>query len=236
MSRARTFAAALVTASAAIVAAFVMPASSPHAHASPPAIAIPRAPAAHASPSQPVVSTEAFSTPLTVVVAPGDTLSSLAARYYGSAATWPALWWTNRGEVHNPNSVRTGQVLTLSPWHPKAEWLLHAAQQAAAPPPQEATLISSAQPIVSAGVTRVNASDYSGFQGCVISRESGGDPYAQNPVSTASGLYGFLDSTWTAITGLPGPARDYSVAEQNAAFEKEYQEDGTSPWAPYDGC
>jgi hypothetical protein len=76
----------------------------------------------------------------------------------------------------------------------------------------------------------------SSFQACVIARESGGNPEAQNPDSTASGLYGFLDTTWTSVTGLPGPARDYSVAQQNAAFEKLYAEAGTSPWAPSDGC
>ena len=72
--------------------------------------------------------------------------------------------------------------------------------------------------------------------GFVISHESSGNPDAQNPDSTASGLFGFLTSTWTAVTGLPGPARDYSVAAQEAAFNKLYAEDGTAPWAPYDGC
>ncbi len=76
----------------------------------------------------------------------------------------------------------------------------------------------------------------SGFEACVIRAESGGNQYAQNPTSTASGLFGFLDTTWTAVTGLPGPARDYSVGQQEAAFQKEYAEAGTSPWGPYDGC
>jgi hypothetical protein len=74
------------------------------------------------------------------------------------------------------------------------------------------------------------------FQACVISRESGGNPDAQNPASSASGLYGFLSTTWEDVTGLPGPARDYSEAQQTAAFWKLYAEAGTSPWGPSDGC
>lgn len=82
----------------------------------------------------------------------------------------------------------------------------------------------------------VSMAGLSSFEACVIQRESGGDPTAQNPVSTASGLFGFLDSTWTAVTGLPGPARDYSVATQERAFAREYAIAGTAPWARYDGC
>jgi hypothetical protein len=95
------------------------------------------------------------------------------------------------------------------------------------------------RPVTVAAVARPAEASYSGgggFQSCVISRESGGNPDAQNPVSTASGLYGFLDTTWTAVTGLPGPARDYSAAQQTAAFWKLYAEAGTSPWGPSDGC
>ena len=73
------------------------------------------------------------------------------------------------------------------------------------------------------------------FQQCVIERESHGDPTAQNPWSTASGLYGFLNSTWEATTGLPGPARAYSPAIQTAAFWRLYDRDGPSPWWS-DGC
>jgi hypothetical protein len=50
----------------------------------------------------------------------------------------------------------------------------------------------------------------SGFQACVIARESGGDPAAVNPVSGAGGLYGFLPSTWQSL-GYSGLPEDASV-------------------------
>lgn len=45
-----------------------------------------------------------------------------------------------------------------------------------------------------------------------------------------SGAYQFLDSTWTAVTGLPGIAADYSPAIQDNAALTLYREQGWSPW------
>ena len=70
----------------------------------------------------------------------------------------------------------------------------------------------------------------SSFQQCVAWRESG-----NNPTASSSGLYGILPSTWASL-GLSGTAGSASVAQQNAAFQRLYAQDGTSPWAPYDGC
>src|SRR5919108_385370 len=71
-----------------------------------------------------------------VTVRPGDTLSSISKREYGSAAHWPALWWTNRHRVHNPSSILVGQRLSLSEWHPVKPWITKAALAAIpAPPP-----------------------------------------------------------------------------------------------------
>jgi soluble lytic murein transglycosylase-like protein len=73
------------------------------------------------------------------------------------------------------------------------------------------------------------------FQACVIARESGGNAQAVNASSGAGGLYGFLPSTWQGLghSGLPENA---SVSEQNAAFQQEYAQSGTSAWSAYDGC
>jgi LysM repeat protein len=46
-------------------------------------------------------------------VRPGDTLSSIAQRFYGSAADWPRIWDANRSVVPNPNLIRTGMVVTI---------------------------------------------------------------------------------------------------------------------------
>ena len=69
----------------------------------------------------------------------------------------------------------------------------------------------------------------SSFQQCVAWRESSNTP------TDPDGLYGILPSTWASL-GYSGTAGEASVAVQNQAFQKLYAQDGTSPWAQYDGC
>jgi hypothetical protein len=186
------------------------------------AAAVHAPPAAAAPPGRMAVTAPARqqAVPGRVDVRAGDTLSGIARRYCGSLYDWPGIYAANRELIGgNPNAIVPGQVLVL-----------HCAR---GPVPRAVPPRGQQQAVVTAHVV---TSAMSGFQECVITRESGGNRYAQNPSSTASGLYGFLNTTWTAVTGLPGPARAYSVAEQDAAFEKLYAEAGTSPWAPYDGC
>ncbi|HUY47435.1 MAG TPA: transglycosylase family protein [Streptosporangiaceae bacterium] len=186
------------------------------------------------------------------VVQPGDTLSSVSQHEYGTAADWPALWQANRRQVPDPSMIRPGQRL-LVPSHPQVSVRLIRAAQAAIPaPPPAAAPAPAPRPATTATVTSdapatataasapaQAAASYGGtpgsFQSCVIQAESSGNPSAVNPASGAGGLYGFLPSTWQAL-GFPGLPENASVAEQNAAFAKQYAQSGTSAWAPYDGC
>ena len=179
----------------------------------------------------------AHQVPAHYTVKAGDTLSSIARHQYGSAATWPALWWVNKHKVHNPQMIRVGQRLTLSSWHPRKAWLNRAAL-AAIPAPAPAPAVSA--PAAPAAVTQpASTATYGGasgsYQACVIAAESGGNASAVNPVSGAGGLYQFLPSTWAAL-GHSGLPQNASVAEQNQAFQQEYAQSGTSAWSPYDGC
>jgi LysM repeat protein len=171
----------------------------------------------------------------------GDTLSLISARLYGSSRYWTTIYWANKGSIKYANVIYTGQTLVI----PAVPHVLAAPSvMSPAPPPQPqqpVTVAATTEQTNNASVTHSGGQSQtysagSSFQQCVIRAESGGDPTAQNPDSTASGLYGFLDTTWTAVTGLPGPARAYSVAQQNAAFQTLYSEAGSSPWGPYDGC
>jgi len=67
-----------------------------------------------------------------------------------------------------------------------------------------------------------------------MQRESGGSLTAQNPVSTASGKWQFLDSTWRSVTGLPGSASDYSEAQQDAAAAQLW--DGGAGCSNWSAC
>lgn len=184
----------------------------------------------------------------------GDTLSSISARFYGHASRWPALWWTNRRWVHNPNALLVGTNLHLVRWHPHKGWILTRALRhiPKPPPPRPAPQSAPADPPASspaspaspapagaadppASPAPASAGAPGSFQACVIAAESGGNPRAVNPSSGAGGLYQFLPSTWAALghSGLPENA---SVAEQNQAFQQEYDQSGTSAWGPYDGC
>ncbi len=46
-------------------------------------------------------------------VAPGDTLSAIAVRYYGNASLWRRIYEDNREVITNPNRVRAGMQIKL---------------------------------------------------------------------------------------------------------------------------
>ena len=170
-------------------------------------------------------------------VAPGDTLSSIAAGQLGTADGWPALWWANRAQVPDPSLLLPGTVLTLTGLPAGSPQLLAQALEAVPPPspPPAPAPGPVAGPVAAPSVSPVVATaSGGGFQQCVISAESGGDPSAVNPASGAGGLYGFLPSTWESL-GYSGLPEDAPVATQNAAFAAEYAQAGTAPWAG-DGC
>jgi resuscitation-promoting factor RpfC len=168
----------------------------------------------------------------------GDTLSSISQHEYGTTADWPALWWINRGTVRDPDLIQVGQRLQVPGKTAVTAAMLHAAL-AARPAAAPVSVSAPAAPSAGTESSAPAAASYSGapgsFQSCVIQAESGGNASAVNPSSGAGGLYQFLPSTWQAL-GFSGQPQDASVAEQNAAFAKEYAESGTSAWSAYDGC
>ena len=177
----------------------------------------------------------------------GETLGKIARRVLGSARLWPVLWWDNRYKITNPDMIRAGQHIRYGHWHRLRPWLLHRALAAIPkppPPPVHTTAVvhhhhARYHAPAAAPAQPAHYSGGSGFQACVIARESGGNPSAVNPSSGAGGLYQFLPSTWASLgyaSSYPGGAQTAPVSVQNAAFWKLYGEAGTSPWAPYDGC
>lgn len=153
----------------------------------------------------------------------GQTLSTVAAQAYGAADTWPALWWVNKTAVRDPNSLRVGQVLKLSRWHPVAGWLYRAALKSMArrgPPAraQTASMVTVAASLPSTGsfpshgvysysMMRAiwmwaGGPSWAADSAAIIATcESGGRTWAYNP-SGASGLWQILGapSGWTGST------------------------------------
>ena len=46
-------------------------------------------------------------------VQPGDTLASIAQRFYGNTADWPRLYQANRSVIQNPGVIYPGEVLIV---------------------------------------------------------------------------------------------------------------------------
>lgn len=99
-------------------------------------------------------------------------------------------------------------------------------------PPEPPTTVSVSIPApspVAASVGDSGGSDATSVDtpdwACIRQHESGGS-YAEH----GGGAYQFENGTFTAITGLAGPAEDYPPAVQDAAALRLYAERGWEPW------
>jgi LysM repeat protein len=174
--------------------------------------------------------------PASYRVASGDTLSTIAQRFYHSPKYWPALYWANHSRIRYANNLQVGEVLTV----PVKPAKIPAAPTTLAPAPSATASASGGATSNSAGSsstasTTVSTAGYSAFQACVIARESGGNAQVMNS-SGHYGLYQFSASTWAAYGGNPADFGHASVAEQNQVFANAMAAGGQSNWAPYDGC
>jgi len=174
-------------------------------------------------------------------VVSGDTLSRISARFCGTSSDYLSL--AGASGITNPNLIYPGQTIKLK-CHAAPLQLTVAsnggAHRSAASHADDRAPGRHALPGRHAAPGgNVSTAGLGGFEACVISRESGGNPRAVNPSSGAGGLYQFLPSTWASLgfaSAYPGGAQTAPVSVQRAAFDKLYAEAGTSPWAPYDGC
>lgn len=74
--------------------------------------------------------------------------------------------------------------------------------------------------------------------GPIIACESGGNPKAKNPSSTASGLFQFINGTWKAYGGLEfaPTARQATVEQQYIVANRAFAREGYSPWNASKSC
>ena len=173
----------------------------------------------------------------TYKVKAGDSLSKIAQHFYSESAAWPVIYYANRHSIKSVNEISVGQKLII----PAKPAKIPAAPAAPAAPVSQvstsaapAQVTSTAQPVS----TAQPASTYSGgsgFQSCVISRESGGNSQVMNG-SGHYGLYQFSEGTWEAYGGSASSFGNASVSEQNQVFNNAIAQGGESNWSAYDGC
>ena len=162
--------------------------------------------------------------PGSYTVRPGDTLSVIAARAYGSPAGWPAVWWANRRQVRDPDLITAGQRLVLPGSHQVPPWLARAALAATAvarPAPAARAGTAPAAPAAPARASSPAPASSGGTNWAAIAAcESGGNWAA----STGNGFYGglqFTEQTWLGYGGgryassanLATPAQQIAVAQ-----------------------
>jgi LysM repeat protein len=164
----------------------------------------------------------------TYIVQPGDTLASIAQRFYGNSADWPWLYHVNESVVQNPNEIYVGEKLTV-PLDPPANAASYAPKHA-----KTATLTSSAVPSGTLGCAGLEqlwedggGSSAEAFTAAEIAMaESSGNQYALSPTDD----YGY----WQ-INASHGPALATFNALGNARAAVEISDDGTDwgPWTTY---
>lgn len=139
----------------------------------------------------------------TYTVRSGDTLSSIAQRFYGNSADWAWLYHVNSSVVHDPNSIYVGEVLKI-PADPPADAAHYAPKHAKTS--TTTTLTSSATKLsgtlncsgLEALWEAAGGSHGEAFMAAEIAEaESGGNQYALSPTND----YGY----WQ-INGSHGPA------------------------------
>ena len=173
---------------------------------------------------------------------PGDTLSAIAARAYGSAADWPAVWWANRRQLPDPDLIAAGQRLEL-PGRPQVPALLaRAALATAAAPatgapatpdpaattvPADPAAAPAAPPARTASPAVAGGVNWSAIAAC----ESGGNW----SIDTGNGFYGglqFTEQTWLGYGGgqCASSANLATEAQQIAVAEKVLAGQGIGAW------
>jgi hypothetical protein len=189
----------------------------------------------------------------------GDTMSGVAVeKCDGHANDWTDIYKASRAEHltgRNANEIQIGQELAISCGYDASQL-----KYAPAPPPPAATTVEQARVVTrgnaitvrhhrrSEGSTvveqarssgssfgNVDPHSYSGFQECVIERESGGNSQIMNS-SGHYGLYQFSKGTWEAYGGSSADFGHASASEQTRVFDNAMAQGGESNWSPYDGC
>jgi len=170
----------------------------------------------------------------TYTVRSGDTLSSIAKRFYGTSAVWTWLWHVNSSVVHDPNSIYVGEVLKI-PSDPPANAAHYAPKHAKTSTATSTTLTSSTTKLsgtlsctgLEALWEAAGGSHAEAFMAAEIAEaESGGNQFALSPTND----YGY----WQ-INGSHGPSMATFNPMGNAKAAIAISDDGHDwgAWTTY---
>jgi LysM repeat protein len=176
-------------------------------------------------------STEAKSATRTYTVQPGDTLASIAQRFYGSDNDWSILFQANKAKIANPNQIYPGELL-LVPAGSAASG--HAPKHAKKSDPPSSTLTSSAAPsgtLSCHGLEELwedagGSAHEAVIAASIAMAESGGRQYALSPTD---------DLGYWQINASHGPELATYTALGNAKAAVEISSNGANwdPWTTY---
>ena len=166
----------------------------------------------------------------TYTVRSGDTLSKIAAGYYGNSADWTWIYDANKSEIGNPNDISVGESLTI-PYSAPSSTSSYTPKHAKA----QATVLTSVTTLSGtlgcAGLEQLwesaGGSAAEAFTAAEIAMaESGGRQYALSPTDD----YGY----WQ-INVSHGPAQATFDPTGNARAAVAISDDGQnwSPWTTY---
>jgi LysM repeat protein len=141
----------------------------------------------------------------TYTVRSGDTLSSIAEKFYHNSGDWPWIYQANKSRIRNPNSIYVGERLTIPYSAPSGGTTSYTPRHAKTQP--QATVLTSSSGKLSGNLScsglealweAAGGSHAEAFMAAEIAMaESGGRQYALSPTND----YGY----WQ-INGSHGPA------------------------------
>jgi soluble lytic murein transglycosylase-like protein len=149
------------------------------------------------------------------VVQAGDTLWSIAQRFYGNPLMWSHIYYANQSQIHDPNEIYPGQRFTI----PQGGTISATPSTASA-----TTSTTSATPAQASSPSSVTGYILQAAQGTGLSEsvvaaqvqvESNYESGAISPAG-AEGPYQFMPSTW-AMLGFPA-GQEFDWAASTHAY------------------
>lgn len=148
------------------------------------------------------------------VVQAGDTLWSIAQRFYGNPLMWSHIYYANQSQIHDPNEIYPGQQLTI----PGTGASSATSGSSATTNATSATPAQASSPSSVTGYIQQAAQGTGLPESVVAAQVQVESDYQSGAVSPAGaeGPYQFLPSTWATL-GFPA-GQEFNWATSTRAY------------------